>query len=107
MQAQEVFVRCQAITTSMVLTHLYLTMDGCKPIGIPLDVNVKLLKLLEDEFKVIQGEIGGVPYKARFRSLMYVMVHTRVGLAYLVSMVSQFMSKVGSKHWSGVKRIMR
>ena len=49
----------------------------------------------------------GVPYKAGVGSLMYSMMGTRADLAFPVSMVSQFMSRPGSAHWSAVKRIMR
>jgi hypothetical protein len=49
----------------------------------------------------------GIPYKAVVGSLMYAMVGTRPDLAFLVSMVSQFMSRAGPSHWMAVKRIMR
>jgi len=80
---------------------------GCKPIGTPLDVNSKLLKLTEEEFQGIQEEMQGIPYKAAVGSLMYAMVGTRPDLAFPVSMVSQFMSRAGPSHWMAVKRIMR
>ncbi len=32
-------------------------MEECKPIGTPLDVNSKLLKLMEEEFQGIQEEM--------------------------------------------------
>jgi len=82
-------------------------MEECKPIGTPLDVNSKLLKLMEEKFQGIQEEIQGIPYKAAMGSLMYAMVGTRPDLAFLVSMVSQFMSRAGPSHWMAVKRIMR
>ena len=82
-------------------------MEDCKPIGTPLDVNVKLMKLSVEEFEAIEGEMEGVPYKAGVGSLMYAMVATRPDLAFAVSMVSQFMSRAGPSHWSAVKRIMR
>ena len=82
-------------------------MEECKPIGTPLDVNVKLLKLSVEEFEAIEGEMDGVPYKSGVGSLMYAMVATRADLAFAVSMVSQFMSRAGPTHWSAVKRIMR
>jgi len=65
--------------------------EECKPIGIPLDVDSKLLKLTEEEFQGIQEEMQGIPYKAAVGSLMYAMVGTRPDLAFPVSMVSQFM----------------
>jgi ATP-binding cassette subfamily B (MDR/TAP) protein 1 len=82
-------------------------MEECKPIGTPLDVNSKLLKLTEEEFQSIQEEMQGIPYKAAVGSLMYAMVGTRRDLAFLMSMVSQFMSRAGPSHWMAVKRIMR
>ena len=82
-------------------------MEECKPIRIPFDVNLKLLKLSDEEFGNVQRKMGDVPYKARVRSLMYAMVATRVDIAFVVSTVSKFMSKVGPLHWMVVKRIMR
>ena len=58
-------------------------MEECKPIGTPLDVNVKLMKLSEEEFEAIQGEMEGVPYKGGVGSWMYAMVATRADLAFL------------------------
>jgi hypothetical protein len=78
-------------------------MEECKPIGTPLDVNSKLLKLTEEEFQGIQEEMQGIPYKAVVGSLMYAMVGTRSDLAFLVSMVS----RAGPSHLMVVKRIMR
>jgi hypothetical protein len=68
-----------------VLKHF--NMEECKPIGTPLDVNSKLLKLTEEEFQGIQEEMQGIPYKAAMGSLMYAMVGTRPDLAFPVSMV--------------------
>jgi hypothetical protein len=82
-------------------------MEECKPIGTPLDVNVKLLKLSVEEFEAIQGEMEGVPYKSGVGSLMYAMVATQPDLGFAVSMVSQFMSLAGRTHWSAVNCIMR
>jgi hypothetical protein len=82
-------------------------MEECKPIGTPLDVNSKLLKLTEEEFQGIQEEMQGIPYKAAVGSLMYAMVSTRPDFAFPVSMVNQFMSRAGPSHWMAVKCIMR
>jgi hypothetical protein len=76
-------------------------MEECKPIGTPLDVNSKLLKLTEEEFQGIQEEMQGIPYKAAVGSLMYAMVGIRPDLAFLASMVSQFMSRAGPSHLDG------
>jgi hypothetical protein len=82
-------------------------MEECKPIGTPLDVNSKLLKLTEEEFQNIEEEMQGIPYKVVVGSLMYAMVGTRSDLAFSISMVNQFMSKAGPSYWMAMKRIMR
>ena len=38
---------------------------------------------------------------------MYAMMASRANIAFAVSLVSQFMSKVGPPHWMALKRIMR
>jgi transposase InsO family protein len=108
------FVRDRVARTISMSQKKYLeevlkrfNMEECKPIGTPLDVNVKLLKLSDEEYAEIEGDMQGVPYKAGVGSLMYAMVGTRADLAFPVSMVSQFMSKASPSHWSAVKRIMR
>jgi hypothetical protein len=47
--------------------------EECKPIGTLLDVNSKLLKLMEEEFQGIEEEMQNIPYKAAVGSLMYAM----------------------------------
>ena len=48
-----------------------------------------------------------VPYQFTIGSLMYVMVATRPGIAFVVGVVSRFMSNRGKKHWDALKLIMR
>lgn len=73
-------------------------MEECKPIGTPLEANLKLMKLMDEEFIQVKGEMQSIPYKAAIGSLMYTMVATRVDLTYVVSVVSQHMSKAGPMH---------
>jgi hypothetical protein len=73
-------------------------MEECKPIGTPLDVNSKLLKLMEEEFQGIQEEMQGIPYKVAVGSSMYAMVGTRPDLAFPMSMV--VMCVIHVKGWS-------
>ena len=82
-------------------------MEECKPVRTSFDVNFKLIKLSDEEFMNVQRKMEGVPYKVRVRSLIYATVATRANIAFAVSTVSQFMSKVVSPHWMVVKRIMR
>lgn len=55
----------------------------------------------------VQRKKNDVPYNAGVESLMYAMMSTRVDLAFVVSIVSQFMLEAGPSHWMAVKRIMR
>ena len=79
----------------------------CKIVRNPFDVNSNLLTISDEEFINVQRKMEGEPYKARVGSLMYAMVATRIDIAFVVSTVSQFMSKADPPHWMAVKRIMR
>ena len=81
-------------------------MDDCKAIGTPLDVNSKLLKLMDEEYATEAQSMVEVPYKQAVGSLMYAMIGTRPDLAFPISVVSQHMAKPGSKHLVAVKRII-
>uniref|UniRef100_A0A803Q761 Retrovirus-related Pol polyprotein from transposon TNT 1-94 n=1 Tax=Cannabis sativa TaxID=3483 RepID=A0A803Q761_CANSA len=48
-----------------------------------------------------------VPYASAVGSLMYVMVCTRLNIAYALSMVSKFMGNPKKAHWETVKWILR
>ena len=39
------------------------SMEECKPVGTPFNVNLKLLRLSDEEFMNVQREMEGVPYK--------------------------------------------
>ena len=55
----------------------------------------------------VQREMEGAPYKAGVGSLMYALVATMTNISFVVSLMSQFMSKAGPLHWMAVERIMR
>lgn len=82
-------------------------MEDCKPVGTPLDVNSRLVKLTDEEYALEAQSMVDVPYKQAVGSLMYAMIATRPDLAYPISVVSQHMARPGSSHWVAVKRIMR
>ena len=48
-----------------------------------------------------------VRYKQAVGSLMYTIIATRPDLAFPISVVSQHMARLGSTHWTAVKKIMR
>ena len=89
-----------------ILKHF--NIEECKPVGTLFDVNSKLLKPSNEEFKNVQRKMKGVSYKAKvLRYVMYAMVAMRADITFLVSTVSQFMSKVGPPYWMAMERIMR
>lgn len=72
-------------------------MTGCKPIGTPLDVNLKLRPGEEEILK------DSTMYRG---SLSYLTV-TRPDIAYAVSVVSQFMQEPRKPHFDAARLILR
>ena len=50
---------------------------------------------------------GKIPYASVVGNIMYTMVVTRPDLAYVVGVVSRYMSNPRQKHWEVVKHIFR
>nr|GFA02763.1 retrovirus-related Pol polyprotein from transposon TNT 1-94 [Tanacetum cinerariifolium]GFA02794.1 retrovirus-related Pol polyprotein from transposon TNT 1-94 [Tanacetum cinerariifolium] len=48
-----------------------------------------------------------VPYTNAVGSLMYLMVCTRLDIAYVVSVVSRYLANPGKNHWKAVKWILK
>ena len=82
-------------------------MKECKPVGTSFNVNIKLLKLSNEEFTNVQREMKGVSYKSGVGSLMYAMVAIRADIAFAVATVNQLMTKASPRHLMAVKCIMR
>ncbi|RVX09440.1 Retrovirus-related Pol polyprotein from transposon RE2 [Vitis vinifera] len=75
-------------------------MLNCKPVGTPMDPNVKLIPG--------QGEPLGDPrrYRRLVDKLNYLTI-TRPDIFFLVSVVSQFLQSPCDSHWNAVIRILR
>jgi hypothetical protein len=76
-------------------------MADSHPVGTPLDPNVKLVKVPNDEHHDIPE------YRSAIGSLMYAAIGTRPDISFAVQTLSQFMSNPGPAHWSAVKRVFR
>lgn len=50
--------------------------------------------------------MGKVPYVLEIGSSMYIMVCTRLDIAYAVIVVSRIMCNQGREHWEGVKCLL-
>jgi hypothetical protein len=83
------------------------SMQDCKPLSTPQDVNSKLSKAMEPLTKEEVESMVKIPYQSAVGSLMYAMVATRPDIAVAVGVVSQFMNNPGQQHWTAVKRIFR
>ena len=69
-------------------------MIDCKPVLTPMETNLKLKKLGEEEEGVdIQK------YKSIVGALNYVAVLTRLDIATAVGILSRFMQKLGQEYW--------
>ena len=52
-------------------------------------------------------EMQQIPYASAIGSLMYAQVCTRPNIAYIVGMLSRYLSNPGNDHWIAAKRVMR
>lgn len=72
-----------------------------------LSAHFKLSAATEQNLIEDEKFMKSVPYSNAVGSIMYVMIGTRPDLAYLVGIVSLFMSKPIREHWQGVKWLLR
>ena len=82
-------------------------MEGGKTLSTPLPPYVKLCLNDFPKTDAKKDEMTKVPYSFVFASLMYAMISTRLDIAFVVGVVSRYMSNLGKKHWEVVKGIMR
>lgn len=82
-------------------------MNNCKPVTLPLANHFVLSKdqAICNEYKV--EYMSRIPYSNVIGSIMYLMVCTRLNLAFLVSTLSRYMSNQGPQHWEALKWLLR
>jgi len=74
-------------------------MAECNTIGTPLEVGLQLVKADESD--------DALPYREAVGSLMFLMVGTRLELAFAIGKLSRFVSCYGKEHWAAIKRVLR
>ena len=82
-------------------------MQDAKSVTSPLAAH---FKLSEAQYPIIDSEhaeISLIPYESAVGSLMYLMVSTRLDIAYAVGKVSRYMANLRKVHWEAVKWILR
>jgi len=73
-------------------------MENAKAINTTLLGHLRLTKEMCPKTKEEEDKISKVPYDSTIRSLMYVMVCTRLYIAHAVGVVSRYMSHLGLEH---------
>ena len=85
----------------------FFKIDNAKPAPTPLPMTIqpsdKDSPSTEEERKLN----GKIPYASVVASIMYAMVAIGPDLAYVVGVVSRYMSNPGRKHWEAFKHILR
>ena len=82
-------------------------MSKAKVVSSPLVSHFKLNSRHTPSTDKEKEDMRRVLYASVVGSLMYVMVCTRLDIAYVVGVVSRFLSNLGRLHWEAVKWIMR
>ncbi|GJY62584.1 retrovirus-related pol polyprotein from transposon TNT 1-94 [Tanacetum coccineum] len=73
------------------------------PLGGPFKLSLKDCPVRDCDVKMMSK----VPYANAVGSLMYLMVCTRLDIAYAVSIVSRYLANPGKNHWEAVKWILK
>lgn len=77
-------------------------MHETKPINTPFAAHFKLSSTLSPNIATDMTYMTHVPYSSAIRSLMYVMIHRKPNLVFIVSMVRIYMEDSGKEHWKSV-----
>ena len=76
--------------------------SNCKDVHTPVDSNLKLVKVLNDEVFVPK-----FPYCAPVSALMYVTTYTRPDIAHAVGEAVKYCKRHRKSHWAAAKRILK
>jgi hypothetical protein len=79
-------------------------MWNCKLLIIFINVSCRLIKIF-DEYTIDKN--FKINYQLIVRSLMYIMLKTRLDIIYSISMINDYVSNFTQSHWQAIKRIFR
>nr|KAJ0226392.1 hypothetical protein LSAT_V11C100008470 [Lactuca sativa] len=74
--------------------------ENCSPISTPIDPSLKLLPNKG-------SPVSQLEYSRAIGSLMYVMISTRLDIAYTVGRLSRYTSNPSTHHWQAVSRVFK
>ena len=81
-------------------------MSDSKPVPTPMEEAKSTCGRLE-VISEDDEEAVGVPYREAIGSLMYLMIGSRPDIAYAVGKLARFCENPKTKHWVGIKRVLR
>jgi hypothetical protein len=76
-------------------------MTDCQPMSTPIELGLDLQK----EITPVTSPESIKKYQLVIGLLMYTILSTTLDLAFAVSMLSQFTTNLGNKHWKALKRV--
>ncbi|KAL0348088.1 UNVERIFIED_CONTAM: Retrovirus-related Pol polyprotein from transposon TNT 1-94 [Sesamum angustifolium] len=82
-------------------------MTNSKSASVPLAAHLQLCKDQSPKIDSEKAKMEKIPYSNAIGSVMYLMVSTRVDIAYAVSCLTRFMSNPGTTHWDALKWLLR
>ena len=82
-------------------------MENAKPTSTQLPPSIRLSDKDSPSTEEERKLNGKIPYASAVGSIMYAMVANRPNLAYVIGVVSRYMSNPRRKHWEAVKHILR
>ena len=81
-------------------------MKDAKLVGSPLPNYFRICAKQYPKSDEEKNKMNNVPYASAIESLMYAMVCTRPGIAYVVGITSRVLANPGKEHWAVVKWVL-
>jgi hypothetical protein len=79
-------------------------MWNCKSLIIFMNVSCRLIKIFDEYIADISLRTS---YQSIMKSLMYIMLKTRLDITYFISIISRYVFNLIQTHWQAIKRIFR
>ncbi|XP_057802913.1 secreted RxLR effector protein 161-like [Salvia miltiorrhiza] len=86
---------------------LKFNMENSRSVSVPLGSHFELSKKQCPKTDLELEEMRNIPYANAIGSVMYLMISTRLDIAYVVSCLSRYMANPGIPHWEALKWLFR
>ena len=81
-------------------------MDESKKGYLPMSYDINLSKNMCSKTNDKKERMSRIPYALAIRSIMYVMLCTKLDVSYTLSMASRYKANPSERHWMAVKTIL-